>query len=359
MKRDFATITRTVAVILIQTVGLVLAAALPAQGQTHPANPVQVSTPNIAPQPRAKPVARVNGAVLTEVDLLREMYAIFPYAKQHNGTFPRTMEADIRGGALKMIEFEELVYQEAQRRKMTIAPERLAKAERQFRDHFGSQQEFRQFLQMETNGSLPALRTKIARSLLIEDFLKTEVTDKSLVSVTEARTFYSKNPERFKLPETYSLQTITVMPPVRPSPKQPNPPPATPEQLAQMRVRAEGALKQAKATKNYEEFGILAERISEDDYRVMMGDHRPVNTKDLPRAILQAASKMQPGQISDVILADGAFSIIGLNFYTPPRMQSFAEVSKELRAQMRFNKQETLRRELDARLRKNAKVEEL
>jgi hypothetical protein len=359
MKRDFATITRTVAVILIQTVGLVLAAALPAQGQTHPANPVQVSTPNIAPQPRAKPVARVNGAVLTEVDLLREMYAIFPYAKQHNGTFPRTMEADIRGGALKMIEFEELVYQEAQRRKMTIAPERLAKAERQFRDHFGSQQEFRQFLQMETNGSLPALRTKIARSLLIEDFLKTEVTDKSLVSVTEARTFYSKNPERFKLPETYSLQTITVMPPVRPSPKQPNPPPATPEQLAQMRVRAEGALKQAKATKNYEEFGILAERISEDDYRVMMGDHRPVNTKDLPPAILQAVSKMQPGQISDVIQAEGAFTIIRLNFYTPPRMQSFAEVSKELRAQMRFNKQETLRRELDARLRKNAKVEEL
>jgi peptidyl-prolyl cis-trans isomerase SurA len=358
MKRDFATITRTGAVFLILAVGLVLA-ALPAQGQTHPANPAQVSAANIAPQPRARPVARVNGAVLTEVDLLREMYAIFPYAKQHNGTFPRTMEADIRGGALKMIEFEELVYQEANRRQMMIAPERLAKAEKQFEDHFASPQEFHAFLQAETNGSLPTLRTKIARSLLIEDFLKTEVTDKSLVSVTEARTFYSKNPERFKLPETYSLQTITVMSPVRPSPKQPNPPPATPEQLAQMRVRAEGALKQAKATKNYEAFGILAERISEDDYRVMMGDHRSVNTKDLPPAILRAVSKMQPGQISDVIQAEGAFTIIRLNFHTPPRMQSFAEVSKELRAQMRFNKQETLRRELDARLRKNAKVEEL
>ena len=59
-----------------------------------------------------KPVARVNGAVLTDRDLLREMYAIFPYAKQHNG-FPKAQEASIRQGALEMIIFEELVYQEA------------------------------------------------------------------------------------------------------------------------------------------------------------------------------------------------------------------------------------------------------
>ena len=76
--------------------------------------------------PPPRPVARVNGAVLTDHDLLREMYAIFPYARQHNGAFPKAMEADIRRGALKMIEFEELVYQEAQRRHMSIAPERLA-----------------------------------------------------------------------------------------------------------------------------------------------------------------------------------------------------------------------------------------
>ena len=30
-----------------------------------------------------KPVAKVNGAVLTDRDLLREMYTIFPYAQQH------------------------------------------------------------------------------------------------------------------------------------------------------------------------------------------------------------------------------------------------------------------------------------
>ena len=76
------------------------------------------------PQVSDKPVARVNGAVLTDRDLLREMYAIFPYAQQHNG-FPKAQEAAIRQGALEMIIFEELVYQEAVRRKLTISAEKI------------------------------------------------------------------------------------------------------------------------------------------------------------------------------------------------------------------------------------------
>ncbi len=57
------------------------AMATTASAQT---SPLQVSD---------KPVARVNGAVLTDRDLLREMYTIFPYAQQHNG-FPKAQEAE-------------------------------------------------------------------------------------------------------------------------------------------------------------------------------------------------------------------------------------------------------------------------
>ena len=362
MNRNAASIARILAVTLMLAAGLLLAAALPAQGQTReaqPASAVPAAAGGTVTLPKARPVARVNGAVLTEIDLLREMYVIFPYAKQHNGGFPKAMEADIRRGALKMIEFEELVYQEAKRRKMTIAPERLAKAEKQFQAQFTTEQEFREFLQVEGGGSIEVLRTKIVRSLLIEDLLKAEVTDKSGVSLVEARAYYLKNPERFKLPESYALQTITIMPPVRPTPQQPNPPQPTLAQWVQMKARAEDALRQAKATKTYEEFGILAEKISEDDYRVMMGDHKNVNARDLPPEIREAASKLQLGQMSGLVQAEGAYTIIRLNAHTPPRTQSFNEVSNALRAQMREQKTETLRHELDAKLRKTAKIEEL
>src|ERR1035437_2689746 len=104
-----------------------------AQVASHaPTAVAKTSAAQVSPlQVSDKPVARVNGAVLTDRDLLRGMYSIFPYAQQHNG-FPKEQEASIRQGALEMIVFEELVYQEAVRRKMTVAPEKINRAEAEF-----------------------------------------------------------------------------------------------------------------------------------------------------------------------------------------------------------------------------------
>jgi parvulin-like peptidyl-prolyl isomerase len=133
----------------------------------------------------------------------------------------------------------------------------------------------------------------------------------------------------------------------------------TPEELKQMRTRAEAALKQAKAAKNYEEFGVLAEKISEDDYRVMMGDHRAAKSAEIPPEILLVVSKMHQGEVSDLIQTEGVLTIVRLNAHNPSRMQKFDEAEATLRAQMQRSKTERLRRELDARLRKNARIEEL
>src|ERR1017187_2210871 len=98
-----------------------------------------------------KAVARVNGAVLTDRDLMREMLAMFPYARLHNG-FPKSQEAEIRKGALQMIEFEELVYQEAERRKLTVPGARLSRAEADFRKQFSSESDFKIYFETECKG---------------------------------------------------------------------------------------------------------------------------------------------------------------------------------------------------------------
>jgi parvulin-like peptidyl-prolyl isomerase len=298
--------------------------------------------------PTGRTVARVNSAVLTDRDLLREMYTIFPYARQHNGSFPKAMEADIRRGALKMIEFEELVYQDALRRKMTIAPARLNKAEISFREQFPDQEMYRMFLKTECRGSRRVLRAKIRRSLLIDELLKIEVTDKSAVSVAQAKAWYEKHPEQFRIPESYAVQTISAMAPS----------PATPQQLQAARQRAENDLRRAQATKNYEEFGLLAQSISEDDYRVMLGDHRLVPAAQLPAQLLAAVRNMQPGQMSGVIQVDHVFTIMRLNKHVPAGMRPFAEVRDALCQQLQNQNAERLRVALNRRLRKNAKITE-
>ena len=295
-----------------------------------------------------KPVARVDGAVLTDRDLLREMFAIFPYARQHNG-FPKDLEPEIRRGALDMIVFEELVYQEAKRRHLTIPPTRMARAEATFRKQFPSQDVYEQFLKVEMNGSRQALREKIRRSLLIEAVLKTEVQSKAAVSAAEAKAYYDRNPQRFERSERFSIQTISIIPPQN----------ASAEIQKEARQRAEEALRLAKATKSYREFGLLAEKVSDDDWRVNMGDRKDVDRAQLPPPLVAAALKMKPGEVSDLLQFGPNYTLFRLNAHTPAGKADFAAVKTQVQSDLQKARYNGLRAELHKRLRKNAKVEVL
>jgi hypothetical protein len=296
-----------------------------------------------------RPVARVNGVMLTDRDLLREMLTIFPYARVHNG-FPKAMEADIRDGAMKMMIFEELVYQQAKRQNLTVPSAQLARASAEFRQQFPSPQQYQQFIQAECRGSQQVLRAKIERSLLIDKFLNLEVTNKAGVSLAEAKAYFDQHPQSFRHPESFSFQSISFLPPRN----------ATAAQAREARQRAERVLRQAKATKSYEEFGLLAERISEDDFRVMMGDHKAADRAKLPPAVVTALEAMQPGQVSDIIEFDASdYTILRLNTHDPAGIKKFETIKDGLREQLKQEKAEQLRRALAAKLSKNARIERL
>lgn len=309
-----------------------------------------LSTTKSAPslQVSDKPVVRVNGTALTDRDLLREMFSIFPYGRQHNG-FPKDMEPEIRRGALQMIIFDELVFQEAKRRQLKITPARLARAEREFRQQFPSKDVYEQFLQIETNGSRQVMRERIRRSLLIETLLKAEVEVKSAVSAAAARAYYDKNSKRFEHGESFSLQTISIIPPQN----------ASAEVQREAGKRAQEALRQAKATKSYGEFGLLAEKMSDDDWHVNMGDRKQVDRAQLPPPLVAAALKMKPGEVSDLLQFGPNYTLFRLNGYTPAGKAAFATVKAQIVSELQKSRTEELRAELHKRLRKDAKVEVL
>jgi len=325
---------------------LLSAAAVGAQVASH--TPTVFTQPAASAAPAAKPVARVNGTVLTETDLVREEYAIFPYGRQHNG-IPKELEPDIRTGALKMIVFEELVYQEAERRKMTVPAAKMQRAETDFRKQFATPEEFNALYQSEFGGSEQLLQQKIRRSLLIDAFLKTEVESKIAVTVAEMRANYDKSPGRFEYPESYTFQTISVIPPAS----------GTTGQIKEARARADEALRQAKATKTAEEFGVLAEKISDDDYRVMMGQHKPVAVDQLAPQVVKALSAMKPGDCSDLLQVGQIYTILRLGAHTPAGKTKFEDVKAQLEKESLQNKKEELRAELFKKLRENAKIEVL
>jgi len=305
------------------------------------------SDANAIVQPTGRPVVRVNGTVLTDRDLLREMFTIFPYARVHNG-FPKAMEADIREGAMKMMIFEELVYQEAKRQNIMVTHTELARAKAAFREQFTTPQAYQQFLQTEFHGSDQLLQAKIERSLLIDKLLQREVTDKGVASVAETKAYYDQHPERFNMPESFSFQSISIL----------TPPNANAAQLQEARVRAGNALRQARITKSHEEFGLLAEKISEDDFRVMMGEHNSADRTKLPPVVVKALLALQPGQVSDLVEFDsGDYTILRLTAHNPAGLQKFETIKDVLRDQLTKQKNEQLRSALASKLSKNAKIE--
>jgi peptidyl-prolyl cis-trans isomerase C len=336
---------------------MISGAAVLALAASCAAQVVASHAPSIGPAPAeaappvamgGTPVARVNGAVLTDRDLAREIQAIFPYAQTHNGV-PKSMEPEVRKGALDMIIFEELVYQEALRRKMTVSPERMKKAEREFRKQFPTEQEFNQVLQIEVHGSRRLMRDKIRRSLLIEDLLKSDVARKAKVSLAEARAYYAANQKKYQHPELFSIQTISIIPPAN----------ANPEIQMEARKHAEDAARLAKATKSYQEFGMLAEKVSDDDWHVKMGDRKSIERDKLPPPVVKAARAMKPGEVSDLIQLGTAYTLFRLNAHSPAGTTPFAEVKAKLMTDMQKQKNEQLRKELSKRLKKTAKIEVL
>ena len=321
-----------------------VASHAPALKSTAPAPSGSISSMQVS----GKPVARVNGAVLTDRDLLREMMAIFPYASTHGG-FPKEMEGSIREGALKMIEFEELLYQQAEQRKMTVPAARLNKAMAAFRNQFQDDQQFQQYIKAEMNGSLGEFRKSVRRSLLIEALLKSELDVPSRVTLAEARKYYLNNPQLFLHPEQIQFQTISIMPSEK----------ASADVKEQARKQADELWQKAKAAHSYEEFGLLAEKYSQDDFRVDMGNHKLTSRTALPPEALKILDALKPGGVSAICQFGPYYAIFRLEAREPAGKKPFEQVQAKLQADLHKERYNTMRANLDKKLRANAKVEEL
>src|SRR5258708_30154369 len=108
-----------------------------------------------------------------------------------------------------------------------------------------------------------------------------------------------------------------------------------------------------------EVFGLLAEKPLDDDYRVMMGKHKPVPADQLGPQVVKALLAMKAGDVSDVIQIEQAYAIVRLQEHTAAGMARFDDVKAQLEKDLHENKKNQLRAALDITLRQNAKIEEM
>jgi hypothetical protein len=231
---------------------------------------------------------------------------------------------------------------------MAIAPAKLASAEAAFRKQFPSPAAYQEFLASEVHGAQAEMREKIRRSLLIEALLNQEVTAPARVTLAQTMARYEKNLAQYKHGESLHIQSISIIPPNQ-----------SPAVLQEAKQRAEEAAKQARQAKTFHDFGLLAEKLSDDDFHVNMGDHKTHDASELPPPIVKAAAKMKPGEVSELIPLGDSYTIFRLEARTSAGTTPFAEVKAKLQSEMQKENTEQLRSAFAQKLRKNAKIETL
>ncbi len=301
-----------------------------------------------AANPLSAVVARVNRATLTERDLRREMQKLFPYTGVHGNRIPGDYSSEIRHRALNQIVLEELLHQEALRRGLVVSGPMFKDILQQAQERFADKAAYESYA-IQEYGSVDAFQAQLRRGVLIALLLDREVMQKSKVSEAELLAFYKANQKRFQKPPSVSLQSITIRIPEN----------ATAQQTAWARKRAEDLLPLARAARTYEEFGRLAEKYSQDDWRVMMGDRRSVHRGRLPEAVEKVAFSLKEGETSGIIVSTDGFLIVRVNQVQPQTQIPFSQVSESLRRDLQQAREADFRARLEKRLRNTFQVEEM
>ncbi len=318
---------------------------LTAQMQTSHQPTAEIAPPSKPPQAQ---IASVNGVVLKQAELDEEMQLLFPYYSIHGGRVPPSAEAEIRQRAMQSVVQHELIFQEARRRGLQVPELTWQKRLRQLRQGFVSKQAY-EAAATKKYGSVTEFERRLRRSMLIEQLWDVEVTRKSVITADAARTYYLSHKAKYVRPDAVWLQTITVKFPKN----------SSAEQKKAARDIAEQILVKAKGAKNYEEFGSLAEQLSQDDWRVMMGDHKWVHRGSVTPDIEPTLFALKAGETSGLVESSEGYLIMRANDRQRSRQMSFAEMSAAIRQQLEKDKREKRAKEFEMLLRGKADIDVL
>ncbi len=334
-------VRRSAVAVVVVALGVVVSGAQTLQSSHQPAFKVS-GAPAAA---SGKVVARVNGVAISQAAFDEEMRRIFPYFSMHGNQVPQEYQADVRQKALNDLIDTELAYQEAKRRNLQITPAEWQKRLSEVRAEYGSQAQLDAAIKRYF-GSRAVFEDKLRHDMLLDKIFLLEVKRKAGVTELEVQNYYAANKARYSQPESVSFQTISAMFPKNPT--------AGDKQAARQRI--DKILPQAQAAKSFQAFGMLAEKFSEDDYRVNMGDHQLVHRGGMQLPEFNAVFSMKVGE-TRIIASSAAYTIVRLNKHLAGKQLTLAEARSSIRQQLEKERLAARNQSFHESLRKRAKVE--
>jgi peptidyl-prolyl cis-trans isomerase C len=270
-----------------------------ASAQTPTAAPAQKPAEAPAP-PKPMPaelpevLARVNGQPVTKGDFDR----LIKNVEAGRGPIPADKRDEVLRAALDQLITYTVLKQEAAARKQTV-PEadvdaQVAQMQKQFKD----EAEFAKALAAR-NATVEQLKADARVDMSINKMMEAELASTTAATDADAQDFYTKNPDKFKQPETVRASHILVK--IEKEDGE--------AAKKEKRAKIDAVLKRAKAG---EDFAALARENSADGSAAQGGDLGFFPRGQMVPPFDQTAFALKPGEISDVVTTEFGYHIIKL-----------------------------------------------
>jgi peptidyl-prolyl cis-trans isomerase C len=294
-------------------------------------------------QPPEGKVAVVNGSVITRAAFERERSRIQQRLVSRGKPLSDSQLLQIKKEALENLISRELLYQESQKRGVTIDETVINEQLRKLKERFPSEDEFKSAL-TKANLSEAAIKSEFRRAIAIQQFVDKEFVRKITITEEESKTYYDSHPDLFKQPEQVRASHILIK--VGPG--------ADTSQKAEARKKLE---KIQGRVNNGEDFSALARERSEGPSSARGGDLGYFGRGKMVKPFEEAALALRPGEVSDIVETEFGYHLIKVFDKKPQTTIAYEKIEGKIK---QYLKQDKVQKEVNRyveKLKEDAKVE--
>ena len=295
--------------------------------------PVPAQLPNV--------VARINGETVTKGELEKQLTAL---ERKNGGPVPAAERDRIVRGLLdQMIGFK-LLLQESQSRKVAVTDPEVDARIASIRQQFPSEDAFKNAMTAQ-QVTLDQVRTEQRQQMMINRLLETEVGPKAAVTPKDIEKAYAEHPELFQVPPRVRASHILITVPEN----------ADAAVKAAALAKATSVLKSARAGKD---FAALAKEFSQDTGSAAQGgDLGFFAANQMVPQFSDAAFKLKPGSISEIVETQFGYHIIKVVEKQPTRTVKLEEARPQLERELAQAKRAQETQAFVQALRQKGKIE--
>jgi len=296
-------------------------------------------------EPIVEKLAVVNGVAITKVDFDRKLHQVKQHMLRQEQQISDDRLAKMKTDILETMINEELLFQESQKKGITVEPEAIATDLKRIKKGFATDADFKKLI-AESGLTEAELQSDIERGHVINKLIDNQIAALVVIPDQEIRTFYDTHPNSFKKPEQVRASHILIKVDSKGEPS------VKDEKKAKLQ-------KIQKRLKGGEDFVVLAKEFSECPSNVKGGDLGYFGRGNMVKPFEDAAFALKTGEVSDIVETQFGYHLIKVVDKKPESVMSYEDVKDKIG---QYLKQEKTGKELKGyidKLRKKAVIERI